>query len=126
YSQLGNYAPGEYIKGWESHEVSQFQSTFTKLFGPGNFLGAQQIAMVAEVGATKVWDLPDHSVLRYNGDGTDTGGGPAIDGGQLRNPFTQAYGFPTQFSWGYRVAARADYNNAFGSPFNLSPRIAFN
>ena len=35
-------------------------------------------------------------------------------------------GFPTRFSWGYRAAMRADYNNVFGSAFNLSPRIAFN
>lgn len=125
-SQLGNYAPGEYIRGWERHEVSQIQSTFTKVFGPNNFLGAEQIALVGEVGGTKVWDLPDASVLRYQGDGTDTGGGNAIDSGDLRNPFTQVDGFPTQFSWGYRIAARADYNSVGGTPFNLSPRVAFN
>ena len=27
--------------------------------------------------------------------------------------------------WGYRLAARADYNSAFGTPLTLSPRIAF-
>jgi hypothetical protein len=125
-SQLGNYAPGEYIQGWERHEISQIQSTFTKVFGPGNFMRAEQIAAVAEVGATKVWDLPAHDVLRYNGDGTDTLGGNAIDTGDLRNPLTQVNGFPTSFSWGYRLAVRADYLNAFGSPWNLSPRVAFN
>jgi hypothetical protein len=125
-SQLGSYAPGAYIKGWERHEVSQIQSTFTKVFGPGNFLAAEQIALVGEIGGTKVWDLPDHSVLRYNGDGTDTGGGFDISTGALRNPQTQVGGFPTQFSWGYRLAARADYNNVWGSPINMSPRIAFN
>jgi hypothetical protein len=46
--------------------------------------------------------------------------------GAARNPVTQTGGFPTQFSWGYRVAARADYNSVFGTPFTLSPRIAFN
>jgi hypothetical protein len=125
-SQLGSYGPGEYIQGWERHEISQFQSTFTKVFGPGNLLGSEQIALVGEIGATKVWDLPAHSVLRYNGDGTNTGGGNAIDTGDLRNPVTQTEGFPTQFSWGYRLAARADYLNAFGSPWNVSPRLAFN
>jgi hypothetical protein len=125
-SQLGSYGPGQYIQGWERHEISQFQSTFTKVFGPGNLLGAEQIAFVTEVGATKVWDLPSHDVLRYNGDGTNTGGGNAIDTGDLRNPVTQTEGFPTQFSWGYRMAVRADYLNAFGSPVNLSPRVAFN
>ncbi|MCX7556154.1 DUF1302 domain-containing protein [Xanthomonadaceae bacterium JHOS43] len=125
-SQLGNYGPGEYIRGWEKHEVSQIQSTFTKAIGPGNILGADQIALVAEIGATKVWDLPDPSQLRYEGEGTDTGGGYAIDSGYLRNPVTITGGFPTSFSWGYRVAARADYPGVFGSAFNLSPRVAFN
>jgi hypothetical protein len=29
------------------------------------------------------------------------------------------------FSWGYRLAMRADYNNVFGSPFNAvaAPRV---
>ena len=46
--------------------------------------------------------------------------------GRLNNPETQHDGFPTAFSWGYRIAARADYNNAFGTSFTLSPRVAFN
>ncbi|MCK7595101.1 DUF1302 domain-containing protein [Pseudomarimonas salicorniae] len=125
-SQLGQYGPGEYIQGWDRHEVSQLQATFTKLIGPGNWLGAEQVAVVAEIGGTKVWDLPDQSVLRYEGEGTDTGGGFAIDSGALRNPVTLTGGFPTSFSWGYRAAMRADYNNVFGSPFNVSPRLAFN
>jgi hypothetical protein len=99
-----------------------------------------------------VWDLPDQDVLRYEGEGTDTGGGADANDviatcvdvnpdplvtqivcpgwftmpGALRNPLTLDGGFPTQFSWGYRVAARADYNNVFGSPITLSPRVAFN
>jgi len=64
-------------------------------------------------------------VLRYNGDGTDTGGGPDALSGSLTNPQTQVRGFPTPFSWGYRIAARADYNSVFGTAFTLSPRIAF-
>ena len=125
-SQLGSYAPGEEIRGWERHEVSQFQFTATKIIGPDNWVAADQISAVMEMGFTKVWDLPDHSVLRYQGDGTDTGGGPDFLTGAFRNPQTQEGGFPTSFSWGYRLAARADYNNAFGSPFTLSPRFAFN
>lgn len=125
-SQLGNYGPGEYIRGWERHEVSQLQATFTKLIGPNNWLGAEEVAVVAEVGGTKVWDLPSQDVLRYEGEGTDTSGGPAIDSGALRNPITWPGGFPTRFSWGYRGVVRADYNNVFGSPINLAPRLAFN
>ncbi|HEX4482006.1 MAG TPA: DUF1302 domain-containing protein [Rudaea sp.] len=125
-SQLGNYAPGEVIPGYTRNHVSQLQFTGTKVFGPNNPLHADQIAVVGEVGATKVWDLPSQSVLRYNSDGTDTGGGPDVNSGNLNNPETQTDGFPTAFSWGYRLAARADYNNAFGTPFTMSPRIAFN
>ncbi len=125
-SQLGDYAPGAEIRGWERHKVSQFQTTATKVFGPGNWLAAEQIATVLEVGATEVWDLPDQNLLRYQCDGTDTGGGFDSLTGSLRNPIRQTKGFCTPFSWGYRLAVRADYNNVWGTPFNLSPRIAFN
>lgn len=125
-SQLGNFGPGDEIQGWERHKIWQGQFTLTKVFGPGNWLGSDQIASVLEVGATKIRDLPPHDVLRYNGDGTDTGGGADVLTGALRNPMTQVGGFPTEFSWGYRLALRADYSNAFGSPFVFSPRLAFN
>ncbi|KFN51387.1 DUF1302 domain-containing protein [Arenimonas composti] len=138
-SQLGQYNFGQEVRGWREHEVSQLQMTFTKAFA--NVLGAQQLAMVAEVGATEVHDLPPQSELRYEGEGTDTAGscdvgdvlanggfgGPGVlMYGCARNPYTLTGGFPTSFSWGYRVAARADYANAFGSPLTFSPRVAFN
>jgi len=48
-----------------------------------------QLAVLTEIGATKVWDLPAKSVLRYNGPATDTGGGPSLlTGGTSRNPVT--------------------------------------
>jgi hypothetical protein len=122
-SQLGQYGPGEKIRGYERHKITQLQLTATKVFGPGNLFGANQLALVGEMGFTEV-DLPDN--LRFNGDGTDTGGGPDVDSGGGRNPITQVGGFPTRFSWGYRLAMRADYNNVWGTPINLSPRIAFN
>ncbi|HEU0152276.1 MAG TPA: DUF1302 domain-containing protein [Arenimonas sp.] len=137
-SQLGSYALGQEVRGWREHEVSQIQMTFTKAFA--EVLGANQLAMVAEVGATEVWDLPEQSVLRYEGEGTDTGGGcdvadvaaagfpglGALQFGCLRNPQTLTGGFPTSFSWGYRLAARADYASAFGTALTVSPRVAFN
>lgn len=138
-SQLGQYGLGQEVKGWREHELSQLQMTFTKAFA--EVLGANQLALVGEIGATEVWDLPSHSELRYEGEGTDTGGGcdvgdilaappgsiasPAFFG-CMRNPQTLTGGFPTAFSWGYRLAARADYASAFGTAFTLSPRLAFN
>ena len=128
-------APGAYVKGWREHEVTQLQMTFTKAFS--SVLGAEQIALVGELGGTQA-NLPDKSVMRYEGEGTDTGGGCDVGDvtaglpgsvllpGCLRNPQTLVGGFPTNFSWGYRLAARADYNSVFGTPVTLSPRIAFN
>ena len=128
-SQLGEFGPGERIQGWERHEVSQLQFTATKLFGPNNLFKADQIVLLGEIGFTKVWDLPDTDILRYNGPGTDTGGGVgnALNGGHSRNPVTEPNEFfATGYSWGYRLITRLDFNNAFGTPVNLSPRLAFN
>lgn len=126
-SQLGSVGFGEEIPGWERHEVSQLQFSLTKLGGPNNWFKADQWVMLAEFGATKIWDLPSKDILRYQGPGTDTGGGPsALTGGNFRNPVTEGDGFADEFSWGYRIVGRLDYNNAFNTPVNLFPRIGFN
>ncbi|MDX1626559.1 MAG: DUF1302 domain-containing protein [Wenzhouxiangellaceae bacterium] len=127
-SQLGNYAPGEQIQGFLERDVSQAQMTFTRLFGPGNFLGANQIAFVGEVGATHVWNLPDEEELRLDGPGTDTRGGVGsqLIGGDLRNPVITEDGFATDFSWGYRLVVAPTYNSIGGSSWNMTPRVAFN
>lgn len=126
-SQLGQYAPGEFIPGYERREVSQAQVTLTKLIGPNNWINASQVAVVAEAGATHFWDLPDRSVMRFDGPGTDTGGGPSrLTGGNSRNPVTLNDGFATAFSWGYRLVVAPTYNNVFGTPWSMTPRLAFN
>jgi len=126
-SQLGQYAPGEFIPGYERQPVSQAQVTLTRLIGPNNPIGADQLAFVTEVGATHFWDLPDHEQLRFDGPGTDTGGGPSIfNGGNGRNPVTLNEGFATAFSWGYRLVLAPTYNSVFGTPWSMTPRLAFN
>jgi len=126
-SQLGEFEPGEFIQGYERREVSQAQFTLTRLFGPGNFLNANQVAVVGELGVNHVWDLPSESELRFDGPGTDTGGGPSLrTGGTSRNPITTTDGFPTDTSWGYRIVVAPTYNNLFGTSWNLTPRLAFN
>ncbi len=121
-SQLGQYAPGEEIQGYERHKTTQLQFTATKVIGPGNFVGSDQLALVGEIGFNDV-DLPNN--LRFNGDGTDTGGGGDVTSGVGRNPITQVGGFPTRFSWGYRLAAKATYENVWGTAISLAPRVAF-
>jgi hypothetical protein len=123
-SQLGQFAPGEEIRGWEEHKSWQAQATTTKLFGPNNFLKANQIAFVTEAGFNYVSDLPDKDYLRFNGPGTDTKGGADYLTGDLRNPETEVDGFADDFSWGYRMLIRAEYNNAFGA-VTVLPRIGW-
>lgn len=123
-SQLGEFGPSEYVKGYEEHKSWQAQMTTIKLFGPSNFLRANQIAFVAEAGFNYVSDLPDKEFQRYNGPGTDTGGGADYLTGDFRNPFTEPAGFADDFSWGYRLLVRATYNNAIG-PVTVLPRIAW-
>jgi hypothetical protein len=123
-SQLGEFEPGETIKGWDRHNQWQAQATTTKLFGPGNWFRASQIAFVAEAGFNKVTDLPDPEYQRYEGSGTDSGGGADWTSGDWNNPETQVGGFADDFSWGYRLATRFDYNNAIGA-VTVSPRLGW-
>lgn len=124
YSQVGQFPAGVPIQGYTRNKFTQLQFTGTKVFGPNNWFNADQIALLGEVGFADA-DIPSQMTLRYQGDGTDTGGGPDVLSGSLVNPQTQVKGFPTPFSWGYRIAARADYNSVWGTAFTLSPRIAF-
>ncbi|MEE4174041.1 MAG: DUF1302 domain-containing protein, partial [Xanthomonadales bacterium] len=123
-SQLGEFAPGEEITGFMELDSWQAQATTTRLFGPSNFLKADQIAFAAEIGVNWVPDLPSKDVLRFNGSGTDTGGGADVTSGDFNNPVTEPGGFADDLSWGYRFAARADYNNALGA-WTVSPRLAW-
>lgn len=123
-SQLGDFAPGAQIQGYTEQKSWQAQTTLTRLFGPDNFLKADQIAFVTEIGINWVPDLEDKSTLRYNGPGTDTGGGADTFTGNFRNPVTETGGFADDMSWGYRMLARADFNNAIGA-WTVSPRIAW-
>ena len=125
HSQLGEFEAGDLITGWDDFDSWQAQLTTTKLFGPNNFLKANQLVFVAEAGFNYVPDLPDQDVLRFNGPGTDTGGGYDYLTGDLRNPITEcACGFADDFSWGYRLVVKADYNDALG-PTTVSPRLAW-
>lgn len=124
YSQMGQFAPGEGIQGWDEHESWQAQVSTLKIFGPNNFLRADAVTFAAEAGYNYVADLPHESCMRYNGPGTDLGGGPDYTTGQLRNPMTEPDGFATDSSWGYRFVIKADYNNAIGA-VTVSPRFAW-
>ncbi|NRQ43079.1 DUF1302 domain-containing protein [Rheinheimera sp. YQF-2] len=122
--------PGAAAQGYILSDTIQAQMTFTHLVGPA--LGSDNISLLAEVGGIRIQDMPDQSVLRLNGPNTDRSGAPLLNGngdpipglhtglsnGAETNPF------PTASAWGYRLLAKADYNNVFAG-VNLSQRMVF-
>jgi len=123
-SYVDDVGPGEYAEGFIRLDTTQAQATFTHLFGPT--LGTSNLVMLAEVGGVWIHDMPGFDELRLNGPGTARSGGnpdmPGIIEGVHNGPETNP--FPTDFAWGYRLVAKADYNNLF-SGVNMSPRVIF-
>lgn len=117
---LGNFQDffDQDISGFRNFDVSQAQITATQLFGPN--LGANQVVLLGEAGFTYIHDFPSAGELRFEGPGTVVGGNPVLAGPE---GFVTD-GFGDQFSWGYVLAARADYLNAIG-PVNISPTMSF-
>ncbi|GAA0782241.1 MULTISPECIES: DUF1302 domain-containing protein [Pseudomonadati] len=123
-SQMDNPAPGATVDGFIQLDTTQAQMTFTHLFGPT--LGTDNLTMLAEVGGVWIHDMPGFDELRLNGPGTGRSGGnpemtgiiQALHNGPETNPF------PTDFAWGYRLVAKADFNNVFAG-VNMAPRIIF-
>ncbi len=128
YGQLGPKGLNERIQGWDERDWWQFQTTLTYLSGP--LLGANSGAFVWEGGATYIDDFPDgikggpnNRGLRYNGEGTSVSGNSSLAGSH----FGEVEGgdhFPDEFSWGYQLIARLDYNNLVG-PWTVSPRVGW-
>jgi hypothetical protein len=125
--------PGAKANGFILSDTLQAQMTFTHLVGPA--LGADNISLLGEIGGIRIQDMPDQSVLRLNGPNTDRSGAPllGLTNGALVNKDGLHTGlsngaetnpFPTASAWGYRLLAKADYNNVFAG-VNLSQRMVF-
>ena len=117
-----------YIPGYQLLDVSQAQTTATKLFGPA--FGADQFTMYGEVGVTYVHDMPDKDELRFDGPGTPVTGNPnhANPAYPLAShpdkPSEPSSAFADDTSWGYRLVGKLDFNDAIGA-ITLSPRVAW-
>ena len=126
---------GELAQGYDEMDIWQAQMTFIKFYD--QVFGADRLAVVAEVGATYVPDLPDLDDARYgrsgafgigNNDGViandTTNHCEAPGSGQNANPDNCTdEGYVTQLSGGIRFRAGMDYNNAF-SGVNMTPNVA--
>ncbi|MES2883446.1 MAG: DUF1302 family protein [Pseudomonadota bacterium] len=127
--------PG-YIQGYERMQVYQFNLGATQVLGAtDNFIGADQIINLFEVGATWVPGLPPLDVLQFDAPGTLTHASAGADGSGSdrslqacsKNP-TCSFGpdglrfnptqanldlYPDKFSWGYRVISLIRYESVF-------------
>lgn len=140
--------PG-YIRGYEQLGVYQFNFGATQVLGAtDNWIGADQILGVLEVGATWVPDLPPLDVLQFEAPGTHTHASAGADGSGSyytdatrrqacsTNP-TCSYGpdglrfnphqadldlFPDKFSWGYRLISIIRYESVFPG-ISFQPQI---
>jgi hypothetical protein len=133
---------GETLEGYDNMDIWQAQMTYIKFFD--QVLGADRLALAAEIGATYVPDLPDVDDARYGrsgayglGDsiGVDTietaagvdackaGYGATSSGANANTSNCTDEGYVTQLSGGVRLRAGIDYNNAFAG-VNMTPNIA--
>jgi hypothetical protein len=122
-NQLGRFGFNQEVPGWRRKDYSQAQGTLTELVA--NVGPFDQIALVAEVGGMWIHDMEGKSVLRYEGPGTFTSANPFFTQLTLQPATASIRGFADAFSWGYRLVARGDINNAIGA-VTLQPQIAFN
>ena len=113
------------INGYRLHDVTQIQTTLTKVFGP--VMGSDLGVLVFEGAYSTVSDMESKDVLRYEGPGTYTSGNPihaGVGGAHAGKDFETAEHFADDSSYGYRLAGRLDYNNVF-SGINLSPKFSY-
>ena len=121
------------IRGYTREKVHQLDLTGIRVFSSTNWIGADQIILLTELGITYVQDLPGSDTLRYEGggpncthfsagaDGTGSDTGP--DARRL-NPTQSLDCFADDLAAGYRIFIRPQYNNlVFGWTFN--PIIGF-
>ncbi len=124
FNQIGNFS-GQFeaeILGIRRLDVSQIQTTLTKILGPT--MGADQGVFLFEGALTQVHSMPSKDVLRFEGPATYVSGNAILASAHAGKPIEPADRFADPESWGYRLAGRLDYLNAVGG-FNVKPRFAW-
>ena len=121
-NQVGTFGFDEEISGYKKLDVAQIQTTMTQVFP--HIMGANQLAIVGEIGFTQVINMPSYQELRLEGPGSYTSGNPFATAGGVQPATEDPQAFATATSWGYRIVGRWQYDNVFSS-INLNPRVAW-
>jgi len=143
---LNSRNPG-YIRGWEEFDTYQFNLGGTYVAGAtDNPIGADQVLMLFETGATWVPGMPDLDVLQLEAPGTYLHASAGADGsgadgsaqacstnpacvigpdGLRFNPHQQSRkGFPDKLSWGYVIISLIRYESVLPG-ISLAPQIVW-
>ncbi|WP_339639579.1 DUF1302 domain-containing protein [uncultured Parvibaculum sp.] len=135
------YAPGDTIRGYDEFDVITGQLAMISTLNPSaplpSLIGSDLMILIANVGFQYLPDLssstnrlaaprsanthPDLASAVILGDETCGASALAASLGGGTPACKTAYA--TSSSWGYRLAATSDYNNAFGTAWTLTPTI---
>ena len=129
------YAPGDTIRGYDEFDVITGQLATISTLNPSaslpSLIGSDLMILIANVGFQYLPDLSDSTNRLAAPRAANTNpdlaaavilGDSACAAARL-NPVVPdcKLAYATSHSWGYRFAATADYNNAFGTSWTLTP-----
>lgn len=129
------YAPGDTIRGYDEFDVITGQLATISTLNPSaslpSLIGSDLMILIANVGFQYLPDLSDSTNRLAAPRAANTNpdlaaavilGDSACAAARL-NPVVPdcKLAYATSSSWGYRLAATADYNNAFGTAWTLTP-----
>ncbi|ABS62981.1 protein of unknown function DUF1302 [Parvibaculum lavamentivorans DS-1] len=131
------YAPGDAIRGYDEFDVITGQLATISTLNPSaalpSLIGSDLMILNANVGFQYLPDLSDstnrlaapRSANTHPDLATALILGDAACGAAAFDPAVPdcKLAYATSSSWGYRLAATADYNNAFGTAWTLTPSI---
>ena len=131
------YAPGDTIRGYDEFDVITGQLAMISTLNPSaalpSLIGSDLMILIANVGFQYLPDLADSTnrlaAPRSAATHPDLAAalilGDAACGGAAVSPLVPdcKLAYATSSSWGYRLAATSDYNNAFGTAWTLTPTI---
>lgn len=129
------YSPGDTIRGYDEFDVITGQLSTISTLNPSaalpSLIGSDLMVLSANVGFQYLPDLSGstnrlaapRSAVTHPDLAAAVILGHAACGAAAANPFVQDcnLAYATSHSWGYRLAATADYNNVFGTPWTLTP-----
>jgi len=113
------YPTNSYVQGYQRLKMSQLQFTGTKSWP--HVMQADQLLLVGEAGFNWFHSMPSN--MKFAGPAVFLPSTP-VGALQTAGGGMQTDGWLTDFSWGYRLAARLEYSNLLFNG-NVLPRVAF-